>query len=64
MLELKGLLCRENIKIENEQETCLQIGTYVGLILSFLDSNYSNDNIWIVTLGDKTLSRQVIKKLM
>ena len=24
----------------------LQIGTYVGLIISFLDSNYTNDSIW------------------
>ena len=24
----------------------LQIGTYVGLEISFLDSNYTNDSIW------------------
>ena len=44
ILYLKGLGCR-NENIENQHETCLQIDTYVGLIISFLDSNYSNDSI-------------------
>ena len=41
---LKGL-CRENVNIENQRETCLQIGAYVGLIMSFLDSNYTDNTI-------------------
>ena len=43
-LQLKGL-CRQNVNIENRRETCLQIGTYVGLIISFLDLNYTKDII-------------------
>ena len=58
--DLKGL-CPKNLNIENQQETCLQIDTYTGLIISFLDSNYTFVVSGVVTLGDETFSLQVIK---
>ena len=45
VINLKGL-CGYNENIENQQDTCLQIGTYVGLIINFLDSNYTYSSIW------------------
>ena len=41
----KGL-CRYNVNTKNQQETCLQIGNYVGLMTSFLHSNYTDNGIW------------------
>ena len=33
----------QNVNSKNERETCLQIAAYVGLKISFLYSNYTND---------------------
>ena len=44
MVVLKGYAVK-TLNIENQWETCLQIGTNVRLIISFLDSNYTNDSI-------------------
>ena len=44
---LKGAMSlKRKVNIENQRETCLQIGTYVGLIISFVDSNYTDNSIW------------------
>ena len=57
---LKGL-CRQNVNIENQQETCLQIGTYVGLTISFLIQITLTIISDVVTLRDKAFIPQVIK---
>ena len=41
---LKGLCCL-NVNIENQQETCSQIGTHLELTISFLDLSYTKDSI-------------------
>ena len=43
---VKGAMSLERKHTENQRETCLHIGTYVGLILNFLDSNYTDNSIW------------------
>ena len=42
--EIKGAMSSKR-NIENQRETRLQIGTYVGLIMSFLDSNYTENSM-------------------
>ena len=61
--KLKGL-CHENVNIENQWETCLQIGAYVGLIISFLIQITLTILSDMLTSKDKTFSPQVIRKLM
>ena len=62
-VNVKGL-CRLNVNIENQWETCLQIGIYVGLKISFLIQITPTIVSGMVTLRDKTFSLQVIQKLM
>ena len=40
-------------------ETCLQIRTFVPFFMRFLDSNYTNDSIWMTSSG--YIRRQNIK---
>ena len=42
--EIKGAMSLKRAH-ENQRETCFTIGTYFGLIISFLYSNYTNDSI-------------------
>ena len=63
VVNLKGL-CRWNVNIENQQETCLQIGTYVGLTISFFIQITLTIVSDFVTLEDKSFSLPVIIKLM
>ena len=58
----KGAMFVKNVNIENQQETCLQIGTYVRLIISFLIQITLMIVFGIVTSRDKLFCPGVIKK--